>query len=131
MASDTETNKHSQNPCNFKFHEFIDDVGEVRISCHIIQMEDCLYLWIGDAKQSVMNDLAFALRSNYESIPIGTKIMGAVADETSTNIAKRLTKKLGKAVYVSFNLQADKMLLLKVEQRIQQEFKANEKLAII
>ncbi|XP_015185223.1 PREDICTED: proteasome assembly chaperone 4-like [Polistes dominula] len=131
MASDIETNQHTQNPCNFKFYEFIDDVGEVKISCHIIRLEDSLYLWIGDAKQSVMNDLAFGLTSNYESIPIATKIMGAVEDETSTNIAKRLTRKLGKPVYVSFNLQVDKMLLPKIEQRIQQEFKTNEKLAII
>ncbi|KAI4489492.1 hypothetical protein M0802_011027 [Mischocyttarus mexicanus] len=123
MASDTESNQRSQNPCNFKFHEFVDDVGEVRIKCHIIMMEDCLYLWIGDTKQSLMNDLAFALKSNYESIPIATKIMGAVADETSTNIAKRLTKKLGKPVYVSFNLQVDRMLLPQVEHRIQQELK--------
>lgn len=128
MASDTETNRHSQYPCNFKFHEFVDE--EVRISCHIIRMEDSLYLWVGDAKHSAMNNLAFALRSNYESVPIATKIMGAVADETSTNVAKRLTKKLGKPVYVSFNLQADRMLLPQIEKRIYQEFKTNEELTI-
>ncbi|XP_047343747.1 proteasome assembly chaperone 4-like isoform X2 [Vespa velutina] len=80
---------------------------------------------------AILNSInSWMKRSNYESVPIATKIMGAVADETSTNIAKRLTKKLGKPVYVSFNLQADRILLPQIEQRIHQEFKTNEELTI-
>ncbi|KAK2575962.1 hypothetical protein KPH14_007323 [Odynerus spinipes] len=130
MADDVKADQCKQYPCSFKFHKFVDQVGEVSISCHIIKMEDCLYLWVGDATNSAMNDLAFALQSKYESVPIATKIIGSVADEVSTNIAKRLTKKLGKPVYVSFNLQTDRMLLPRIEQRIQQEFKINEELAV-
>lgn len=130
MANNVEGNQCDQYPCSFKFHKFVDQVGEVSISCHIIKMEDCLYLWVGDATNSVMNDLTFAMQSKYESVPIATKIMGSVGDEISLNIAKRLTKKLGKPVYISFNLQTDRMLLPKIEQRIQEEFKTNEELTI-
>lgn len=130
MANDVETNQCNQSPCSFKFHKFVDQVGEVSISCHIIKMEDCLYLWVGNATHSVMSDLAFALQSKYQSEPIVTKIMGSLVDDTSANIAKRLTKRLGKPVYVSFNVQANKIFLPQVEQRIMQEFKTHKELAI-
>ncbi|XP_011162249.1 proteasome assembly chaperone 4 [Solenopsis invicta] len=112
-------------PCSFKFHDFVAKVSDISISCQIIKMEDCLYLWIGDSTNCSMEDLSFALTSNFERQPIATKVMGSVADATSTNMAKRLSMKLGKPVYVSFNITADNIILPGIERRIQEEFKTH------
>lgn len=115
--------------CGIKFHKFVAKVGDVTINCEIMKMKDSLYLWIGDCTNPTMEDLSFSFTSNFEKQPIATKIMGAVADATSTNIAKRLSIKLGKPVYVSFNVTADNMLLLGIERRIQEEFKIHNDLS--
>lgn len=72
-----------------------------------------------------MEDLSLALVSNCERQSIATKIMGAVADATSANMAKRLSMKLGKPVYVSFNVTADNITLPGIERRIHEEFKTH------
>jgi len=110
-------------PCSFKFHDFVAKVSDININCQIIKMEDCLYLWIGDSANGSMGDLSLALASSFERQPIATKIMGSVADATSTNMAKRLSMKLGKPVYVSFNVTPDNIILPGIERRIQEEFK--------
>ncbi|XP_070166110.1 proteasome assembly chaperone 4 [Polyergus mexicanus] len=115
--------------CGIKFHKFVAKVGDITINCEIMKMKDSLYLWIGDCTNSTMEDLSFSFTSDFEKHPIATKIMGAVADATSTNIAKRLSIKLGKPVYVSFNVTVDNMLLLGIEKRIQEEFKIHNDLS--
>ncbi|XP_012530801.1 proteasome assembly chaperone 4 isoform X2 [Monomorium pharaonis] len=126
MAYSTEqTSKVELLPCSFKFHNFVAKVSDININCHIIKMEDCLYLWIGDSANCSMEDLSFALTSNFERQPIATKIMGSVADATSTNMAKRLSMKFGKPIYVSFNITPDNIILPGIERRIQEEFKTH------
>ncbi|XP_011881990.1 PREDICTED: proteasome assembly chaperone 4-like isoform X2 [Vollenhovia emeryi] len=112
-------------PCSFKFHDFVAKVCDLSINCQIIKMEDSLYLWIGDSAKRSMTDLSFALASRFERQPIATKIMGSVADTTSMNMAKRLSTKLGKPIYVSFNVTADNIALPGIERRIQEEFKTH------
>jgi len=126
MAIATEkTSEVELLPCSFKFHDFVVKVSDVNVNCQIIKMEDCLYLWIGDSANRSMDDLSFALKSSFEAQPIATKIMGSVADATSTNMAKRLSKKFGKPIYVSFNVTADNITLPGIERRIQEEFKTH------
>ncbi|XP_012061185.1 PREDICTED: proteasome assembly chaperone 4-like [Atta cephalotes] len=112
-------------PCNFKFHNFIVKIGDTNINCQIIRMEDSLYLWIGDSVNGSMEDLSFALTSSFEKQPIATKIMGSIANATSTNMAKRLSMKFGKAIYVSFNITPNNIILPGIEKRIQEEFKTH------
>lgn len=88
-------------------------------------MQDSLYIWIGNFSDNKMNDLSLALSSVYEKTPISTKLLGSIADSTSTNMAKRLAKKLGTPVYVSFNIQADNLSMPAIEKKIQQEISIN------
>lgn len=117
--------KDELSPCSFKFHNFNMKVGDTAISCEIVKMEDSLYLWIGDCTEPSMDDLSFALLSKFDQKPIATKIMGAIADPTSTNIASRLSMKLGKPVYVSFNAVANNIILPAIEKRLHKEFKTH------
>ncbi|XP_012256373.2 proteasome assembly chaperone 4-like [Athalia rosae] len=120
MAS-SEDNGVELLPCSFKFHNFLTEVGEVKMSCQIIKMRDSFYVWVGNYNNNVMNHLSLALVSNYEKVPISTTLLGSVADSTSTNMAKRLAKKLGMPVYVSFNIEADNLSMPAIEKKLQQE----------
>ena len=93
-------------------------------------MEESLYMWVGNYNEQNMKDLALAFAMNNEpkTSILSTKIMGPIADEVSTNLASRLSKKLGKPVYVSFNVTADNLSLPIIERRIHEEFKKNPEL---
>lgn len=123
-----ESNGDELLECSFKFHNFVIQVGEVSFGCQVIKMQDSLYLWIGNNNDKTMNDLSFAFMSNYESIPVATKIIGSTDDSTSSNMAKRLTKKCGKAIYISFNVTADKFTLPGIEKSVFDELKQHPEL---
>ncbi|KYN50218.1 PREDICTED: uncharacterized protein LOC108771188 [Cyphomyrmex costatus] len=126
MASATENRSGVELlPCSFRFYNFVAIINDTNINCQLIRMEDSLYLWIGDSINGSMEDLSFALTSSFERQPIATKIIGSIADATSTNMAKRLSMKFGKAVYVSFNITPNNIILPVIESRIQEEFKAH------
>lgn len=118
-------------PSSFLFHNFRYEFGEVRIHCQIMKMEKSLYLWIGDGNERTMADLAlaFAMENNDKTSVLSTKILGPLADEVSTNIAHRLSKYLGQAVYVSFNINVNNRYLPNIEKRIHEEFKNHPELS--
>ncbi|XP_076221067.1 proteasome assembly chaperone 4 [Nomia melanderi] len=110
--------------CSFKFHDFAVEIGNTTFTCHTIKMDDCLYLWVGDSHEKIMNDLSFAIISPSTNEPITTKIIGPISDDVSSNLAKRLSKKLSKPVYVSFNAQVDNMSLPLLEKKLKDELNA-------
>lgn len=114
--------------CGIKFHKFNAKIGDVTINFEIIMMQDSLYLWIGDYTNPTIEDLSISFILNTGTRPIVTKLMGSIENSTSSNMARRLSVKLGKPVYVSFNVTADNMLLLGIEKRIQEEFQMHKEL---
>lgn len=125
MENQSKIEEITNSDCDVKFHEFVAKVGDLSISCHVIKMENSLYLWVGDYNENAMNDLSFAIKSPYEKEPLTTKIMGSIANEFSTSLAKRLSKKLSIAVYVSFNVQVDNLSLPAIERRLRDEFNSH------
>ncbi|XP_046740326.1 proteasome assembly chaperone 4-like [Diprion similis] len=107
--------------CRFKCCNILTEVGDIKISCQMIKMKDSYYIWVGDFGDGVMNDLSLALISNYQKVPISTKLLGSAIDSTSNNIAGRLATKLGKPVYVSFNIKTDKLSLPAIEKKLSHE----------
>ncbi|XP_078041706.1 proteasome assembly chaperone 4 [Augochlora pura] len=107
--------------CSFKFHDFVIDTGYHTFSCHAIKMDNCLYLWVGDSKENVMNDLSFAIVSPFAKEPLTTHVLGAISDDTSSNLAQRLSKKLSKPVYVSLNVQVNHPTLFILETKLRDE----------
>lgn len=109
-------------PCSLKFHEFED--ADLSMKCHITTMQDSLYLWVGNANNQ-MNDLHMAFLSKYDNLPTSTKIMGPTSEIVSATIAKRLSKKIGKLVYVSFSMPVTNFSMGLIEKRIHEEFATN------
>ncbi|KAJ1531483.1 hypothetical protein ONE63_000158 [Megalurothrips usitatus] len=88
-----------------------------------LKLEKGLFLWIGSTSQPVLEDLALSMGTPYGKDPLQTKLLGDVLNMTSMNLASRLSKKLDKPVYVSFNLDCDKMSLPVIEAGIVEELK--------
>ena len=86
------------------------DIPEINF--HAIKYSDkCVYVWIGDAA-SKMDNLACSMQTPLEREPLGIEIMQSQLVDNSTGIfanlskdlAIKLSKRLGKQVLVSFNV---------------------------
>lgn len=119
-------------PCSFQFHDFHDTVGQVGLQCQFMKMDQSLYVWVGDDDEN-MKDLAlgFAMQNQSKNSVLATKIMGPIDNEVSSDLARRLSKKSGKPVYVSFNLTVDNLNLPNIERRIYQEFQIHPELLAV
>lgn len=104
-------------------HNFSARLCEQLIHFHAMRMKDSLFLWVGAVPH--MRNLAVAMCSRYDSIPVATSLFGDTSDTTTTGLAQRLARKTNKQVFVSCNLQnTDSNLALLVENRIKEEMEA-------
>ncbi|GIY94104.1 proteasome assembly chaperone 4 [Caerostris extrusa] len=103
-----------------KAHTFKENLLDCPVTFHIIKMKDSLFIWIGD--QGSFDSLAVAMPTPYDSQPISSTIIGYSADERSCSFASRLSKKIGKHVFASYNLSRnDSNLMVVVTQRLMKE----------
>ncbi len=112
---------------SFRLHQFTVTLFATNVNCQVLKMKDSLFVWIGDEENAVLSDLSFGIQSAYEPHPISTKILGtASTDTTSMSMAERLTKKLKKPVYVSFNVPlSNNNILEEFEKRLNEEIAMN------
>jgi hypothetical protein len=110
---------------NFEIHSFGTEVAETPVYFQVLKMENSLFIWIGSGTDPTFSDLGMALNTNYDRLPLCTKLMGAHTDMASSNLASRLAKKFQRAVYVSYNLPSDRLILPAIEKRLQDEIKAH------
>lgn len=111
----------------FIVHKFSELISERKILYQVIKMTDSLIIFINDKDNMQLSNIFVSLISQYDDLPIGTKILGNFTEEAvSKNMAQRMSKKLKKTVYVSCNLEEDSRLLPLVEKRIYEEIKLHE-----
>ncbi|KAF5925017.1 hypothetical protein HPG69_008693 [Diceros bicornis minor] len=128
-------------------HNFSARLWEQLVHFHVMRLTDSLFLWVGATPH--LRNLAVAMCSRYDSIPVSTSLLGDTSDTTSTGLAQRLgmypqlvlqeqpdgdltvewnheaTRKTNKQVFVSYNLQnTDSNFALLVENRIKEEMEA-------
>lgn len=110
---------------DISLHCFTTSIAERIVKFEVLKFVDSIYLWIGDKRNRTFQDLSLALNSKVAEQTIATKIMGTPTDMTSSAIANKLSKKLNKPVYVSFNLVDDRLTVPFVYKRINEEIKEN------
>nr|CAD7403142.1 unnamed protein product [Timema cristinae] len=88
-------------------------------------MNNSIFLWIGSRTEPTFDDLSVAMNTKYDNLPVSSRLFGNTSDLTSSNLSMRLVKRLGKPVYVSLNVPADRLFLNAIELRLQQETKAH------
>lgn len=110
VANKCENNEEIMyKPSSMSIHNFQHTVGQSLVKFQILNMNGSTLVWIGDAEHT-FSDLSFAFFSQFNNRPesISTKVMGDKLNLTSSTLSAKLSKKLQKPVYVSYNLEDDK-----------------------
>eukprot|EP00933_Yihiella_yeosuensis_P043012 TRINITY_DN37708_c0_g1_i1.p1 TRINITY_DN37708_c0_g1~~TRINITY_DN37708_c0_g1_i1.p1 ORF type:complete len:149 (+),score=27.00 TRINITY_DN37708_c0_g1_i1:68-514(+) len=85
------------------------------VHLHITLLEGSIFLYIGGPKLG-FDDLQVAVPTPYDPLPSVASLRGEL-DGPSTNLAQKLSKRLGMMVYISFNLpEAEPEMLLLVQK---------------
>ncbi|XP_016114494.1 proteasome assembly chaperone 4 [Sinocyclocheilus grahami] len=101
-------------------HDFSEKILEQLVHFHVMKLSGGFFLWVGSSP--VLSNLALAVSSKYDSMPLSALVLGDTSDTTPSSLAQRLTKKTKKQVFVSYNLpMTDSNLALLVENRIKKE----------
>lgn len=110
-------------PSTFKLHVFTAEVVDRRIIFQVIKMLESVFISINYSNGLYLNDLSLAMLNRYDKVPMCTQLLGDFSESSSKNMAMRISKKLGKNVYVSCNVDNDRMMLPFVEKRLYEEIK--------
>ncbi|XP_030626522.1 proteasome assembly chaperone 4 [Chanos chanos] len=101
-------------------HDFSEKILEQVVHFHVMKLNGGFFLWVGTSP--VLSNLAVAMDSKFDSMPLSTLVLGDPSDTTPNSLAQRLTKRTKKQVFVSYNLpMTDSNLTLLVENRIKKE----------
>ena len=111
-------------------HEFGISFFTSDIKFEVLKMKGSTFIWIGEKKDSKFSDLSFGIPSTNCSESSTTRILGiASSNTTSEMMAQKLSKKLKKPVYVSFNSDvSNKFLLEKIQERLVEEIDLHSEL---
>ncbi|XP_053570654.1 proteasome assembly chaperone 4 [Bombina bombina] len=105
-------------------HNFSEKICEQLVHFHVMSMEQCFLLWVGLSPN--LSNLAVAMCSRFDPVPLSSLILGDTSDTTSCSLAQRLAKKTTKQVFASVNIPThDSQLMLLVEKRIKEEMEAD------
>nr|CAH7759412.1 unnamed protein product [Callosobruchus chinensis] len=63
------------------------------------------------------------MMNRYEDAPVSTKLIGSSPEDFTKQISSRLTRKIGKSVFLSCNLEPDRIFIPLVEKRLHDEIK--------
>ncbi|XP_063489080.1 proteasome assembly chaperone 4 isoform X2 [Symphalangus syndactylus] len=78
-------------------HNFSARLWEQLVHFHVMRLTDSLFLWVGATPH--LRNLAVAMCSRYDSIPVSTSLLGDTSDTTSTGLAQRLAKPLYQPIF--------------------------------
>jgi len=86
-------------------YSFLGQASDNPVYYQVTNFGRCVYLWVG-TREGRMGDLSMAAMTPADSskLPTTTKIIGKVGDNTAETLAARLSKRLGKQVLLSLNL---------------------------
>ena len=105
-------------------HTFTEPFQPDPVHYYVLRMRDSLLLWIGVGPRPALGDLAVAM-STGTGEPIATKLLGNHSCVVSMAMASRLTRRLGKQVFLSCNLPMENVgLHAQVEKRLLDEITA-------
>ncbi|KAF2905367.1 hypothetical protein ILUMI_00816 [Ignelater luminosus] len=114
-------------PSTFKLHVFTAEIVDRKIIFQVIKMLESVFISINYSNGLYFNDLSLAMLNRYDKVPMTTQLLGDFSESSSKNMAMRVSKKLGKNVYVSCNIDNDRMSLPFVEKRLYEEIKNDPK----
>lgn len=98
-------------------------IGEKKILYQILQLKDTILIFINEKSDLSFHDLSLAMENKYEPYPISTQLFGNFTNDASKAMAARACKTLNKCVYVSCNLEYDKLTFPYIEKSLYDQMK--------
>jgi hypothetical protein len=110
---------------SLKMHTFSEELSSVNVSFEVLKLENSLFIWIGDENRS-FSDMSVIMNLPPNEVTT-SRLLGSVHMTTSSDLmGKRISLKLEKPVYLSYNLPMEDNILMKaVEKKIQSEITSN------
>lgn len=105
----------------FTSHLFKGEVAGETINYRILKMESSLFIYIGKKSEETLDGLALAITlPHIDEKPVATSI---TESPESQDLAQKLSTRLGKPIFVSYNANVDRMMFPLVEKLLIQEIK--------
>lgn len=105
----------------FVSHLFTGEVAGQTLNYRILRMQDSVFIYIGKKDEEVLDGLAVGLLSPYQNREaVTTSILESTE---SFDIAQKLAVKLNKPVFVSCNVNIDRLVAPVIETHLIQEIK--------
>lgn len=109
----------------FKLHTFTADIVDKKILFQVIKMVDSVMIFINLMDNMVLYDLSLGLfNTRRMEEPVTTKIIGNFVEDISKNMAFKFAKRLRKSVYISCNVENDKLMIPVIEKKLCEEIKS-------
>lgn len=109
----------------FKLHVFSREIGDKTILYQVVVMKDSLMIFINHKDVRNLNDLSIAMLNRLTNTQVSTKLFGDFVDPTSQALATKVSKKLNKQAFISYNVEADRFLSLTIEKELFVEIKTH------
>lgn len=105
----------------FGSHLFTGEVSGQAVNYRVLKMQDSLFIYIGKKDEEVFDGLAVGLLSPYENREAVTTSI--LESQQSHDIAQKIAVKLNKPVFVSCNVNVDRLIAPVIESQLIQEIK--------
>lgn len=106
---------------NLTSHSFTMDVAGQILNFRVLKMENSSFIYIGKKDEEVLSGLALGIKLPHQS---GESISTSIIENSeSQDIAQKLSARLSKPVFVSYNANVDKLMFPLVEKHLIQEIK--------
>jgi hypothetical protein len=119
---DLNLNKKVFNSWSFKVLNDLVHIQTIKYSSNY------LYVWLSN--NGKLENLSFAIQTNYEKLPLGINILNKDGDNQQfmDNLASKLSFKLSKQVFLALNVDYDpnNNFILNIEKALLNEIKLNK-----
>jgi len=109
-----------------KIHSFSESILGQQVFFRVLSLKGGFFIWVGTDDQAVLGNLSCAIKSSFDSFPSSTSLFGSDDDNQNSSLARKLSMKTKKQVFVSLNIPPVNLLLPLIEKRIVEEMRNNE-----
>lgn len=111
---------------DFDSHMFTGEIAGQTIVYRILKMKDSLLIYIGKKDEESLESLAFGFINQQNQQITSSTILGSSENDNSKSLADKLSQRLKKPCFVSFNVTADFFTSRSlIEQRLLEEVNVN------
>lgn len=109
-------------PPRLRGHYFTADIGDSTYKYRVLLMKDSIFIYIGQGDNELFDEMAVAMPMDNSEV-LSTPIIGVDVGCESQEMAKIFAKKLNKQVFLSCNVDSNKMIRPMLAKHLSEEIK--------